>query len=179
MFGRIIFLTLLVTSNIGNLFGESEAAVSNPLGIEYLSHVGVAVSNLETALHFYRDLLGLPEAFRVKGPDGSTLWVMLRINDNNFVELFQAKGTQPQSATKQTSVLHWGIYVKNLQATLHALQARGYALPADAFKQAAEVRRDGSVLCFIKDPDGNPIEVGQVTPGSLQAKSRRAKSGKR
>jgi len=179
MVQRIILLALLIVFGKENLYCRGDAAPTNAIGIQYLSHVGVAVSDLETALHFYRDQLGLPEAFRVKGPDGSTLWVMLRINDNNFVELYQAKEQQTQTATKRTCNLHWGLFVKDLQATLHALQARGYALPADAFKQAAEVRRDGSVLCFIKDPDGNPIEVGQVTPGSLQAKSRRAKSGKR
>jgi lactoylglutathione lyase len=66
---------------------------------------------------------------------------------------------------------HLGLIVKDLQATLHRLKARGYSLPADAFEGAAKLQIDNTYLYFIKDPDGNRIELSQMTPQSLEHKS--------
>ena len=66
---------------------------------------------------------------------------------------------------------HLGLLVKDLQATLRTLEARGYPLPAGAFKQAPKLQLDNSYLYFIKDPDGNRIELSQMTPDSLEFKS--------
>jgi lactoylglutathione lyase len=99
--------------------------------------------------------------------------VYLRVNNNNFVELFPGSEKQSRGAPKQTGLRHLGFFVRDLQATLRTLQTRGYPLPEDAFKQAAQVRADGTFLYFIKDPDGNGIELSQMTPDSKQAKARR------
>jgi len=99
--------------------------------------------------------------------------IYLRVNDNNFIELFPGSERQAQGESKRTGLRHLGFFVKDLQATLHSLQARGLPLPDDAFKQAAQVRADGTFLYFIKDPDGNAIELSQITPNSKQAKPRR------
>ena len=93
------------------------------------------------------------------------------MNDSNsFVEIFP--GAKDQNSVPLPKTYHFGLFVKDLQATLHTLQARGYPLPADAFKQAAKVQADGSMLYFIKDPDGNNIELSQLGPESLLIKSR-------
>ena len=143
------------------------------MGIQYLGHVAVGISDLGRAMHFYCDQLGLTEAFRLNGPTGAPTLVYLRVNNNNFVELFPGAEKQTGDATRQTGLRHLGFFVKDLQATLRTLQSRGYALPDDAFKQAAQVRADGTFLYFIKDPDGNTVELSQITPDSKQAKSRR------
>lgn len=176
---RIVLLTLLLALGNGSLVYGSDSEPANALGIEYLGHGGVAVSDLEAAMHFYRDQLGLSEAFRLKRPDGSVLLIYLRVNDNNFIELFPGYEKQTQPETKRTTIRHLGLFVGDLQAALRALQAKGYPLPADAFEQARKVRADGTYLYFIKDPDGNAIELSQITPDSLQAKSRRSRPAQR
>lgn len=150
--------------------GPALFAAENAVGIESLGHVGIGVSDLQKALHFYVGQLGLKETFRLKHPDGSVFLVYLQVdNSSTFVELFP--GTVTPSTPKLSKVYHFGFFVGNLQATLHRLQAGGYPLPADAFKKAAKMAADGTYLYFVYDPDGNRIELSQATPQSYQGKA--------
>jgi lactoylglutathione lyase len=95
------------------------------------------------------------------------------VNNDNFVELFPGAEKQSAAPSNQTGLRHMGFFVKDLQATLRAIQARGFQLPPDAFVQAAKPRADGTLLVFIKDPDGNSIELTEMRPDSKEAKSQR------
>ena len=142
--------------------------------VESLGHVGLDISDLAPALHFYVDQLGLREAFRLKRPDGTPWLIYLRVADSNsFIELFP--GSKKPSAAASSSSNHLGLFVRDLQATLHALKDRGYPIPADAFEKAAKVQADNTLLYFVKDPDGNKIELSQLRPDSLQVSSRKKK----
>jgi catechol 2,3-dioxygenase-like lactoylglutathione lyase family enzyme len=136
-----------------------------------LGHVGLAVSDAQPALHFYVDQLGLKEAFRLNNPDGTPSLIYLRVADTDtFVEIFP--GRKKTSPAETSTINHLGFFVKDLQATLHTLQDRGYPLPAGAFEEAKKVRADNTLLYFIKDPDGNKVELSQLRPDSLQVTSR-------
>jgi lactoylglutathione lyase len=158
---------LLITAGLATAPAQTNA------GVEYLGHVGLGVTDLTRALHFYCDQLGLTEAFRLKKPDGTPSLVYLRINNNNFVELFpgaKEQGTLPRGAT---AIRHLGLFVKDLQSTLHILKERGYPISDEAIEQAKVPKADGTLMTFVKDPDGNAVELSQITPDSLQAKSRK------
>jgi lactoylglutathione lyase len=170
---RILFLILLLALGKLNLFGAGDSDLGNDVGIQYLGHVAVGVSDLDRALHFYRDQLGFTEVFRINGPKGTPFLGYLRVNNHNFVELFPGAEKEGEGGSKRPGVRHLGFFVKDLQATLRTLQARGYPVPEEAFKQAAHVQADGTLLYFIKDPDGNPIELSQMLPNSKQAQSQR------
>jgi len=152
--------------------GQTSGAESGEPIVESLGHVGLAISDLQPALHFYVDQLGLKEAFRLNHPDGTPSLIYLRVADTNtFVELFPGRiKTAPAGAP---TVNHLGLFVKDLQATLHALKDRGYPLPDDAFEKAKKVQADNTLLYFIRDPDGNKIELSQLRPDSLQVTSRK------
>jgi catechol 2,3-dioxygenase-like lactoylglutathione lyase family enzyme len=166
-------LSLLLAPTQASLFSASDPEPLNEVGIQYLGHVGVAVSDLEKALHFYTHQLGLKEAFRLLNSEGAVALVYLRVNGNNFVELFPGAMKQSSSQSNQTGIRHLGLFVKDLQTTLRTLKSRGFPLPDDAFEKASKVQADGTFLYFIKDPDGNSIELSQILPDSFQAKSRR------
>lgn len=169
---RIILFTLLFFLGNGYSFCQDNSAPANDLGIQYLGHVAVAVSDLGAALHFYCDQLGLTEVFRLNRPTGSVMLVYLRVNNNNFVELLPGAEKSSAGPTNWSNP-HLGLYVKDLQATLRALQARGYPLKDDAFKRATKVLGDGTLAYFINDPDGNGVELSQMLPDSKEAKSQR------
>jgi lactoylglutathione lyase len=158
---------------IGLLAGVRTApflAAEDAAGILSVGHPGLPVSELQRALHFYIDQLGLKEAFRLHRPDGKPMLVYLHVGDSNtFVELFP--GMKGPSSPEPPTGYHFNFFVKDLQATLRTLQARGYPLPADAFEEAAKIQLDGTMLYFIKDPDGNRIELSQLTPQSLEVKA--------
>jgi len=136
-----------------------------------LGHVRLEISDLQPALHFYVDQLGLKEAFRLSGADGKPWLVYLRVgNTDTFVEIFPGK--KKTSPAETSKINHLGLFVKDLQAELHQLQDRGYPLPADAFEKAKKVQADNTLLYFIKDPDGNRVELSQLRQDSLQVTSR-------
>lgn len=147
---------------------SSLPAAENGIGIQGLVHAGFTVTDLDRALHFYVGQLGMKEAFRLPKPDGTPKLVYLQINDGTFVEIFPRPTNTP---AESPVVFHIGLVVKNLQDTLHALQAKGYALPANAFQRAAKLADDGTYYFMIKDPDGNFIELSQMTPEALEAKA--------
>ncbi|MGD0128686.1 MAG: VOC family protein [Terriglobia bacterium] len=161
---------VLIGAEAAASYGADNAA---PI-VESLGHVGLDISDLAPALHFYVDQLGLREAFRLNRPDGTPWLIYLRVADSNtFIELFP--GSKKPSVAAAPSSNHLGLFVKDLEATLHALKARGYPLPADAFEKATKVQADNTLLYFIKDPDGNKIELSQLRPDSLQVTSRKKK----
>ncbi len=162
---------LLYSFGIGYAFCQNDSPPRD-VGIQYLGHVGIGVSDLDKAMHFYCDQLGFTEVFRLPA-HGSPMLVYLRVNNNNFVELFPGSEKRTESGSKRTGLQHLGFWVKDLQTTLRTLQARGYPIPEDAFKRAAQVMADGTFLYFIKDPDGNAIELSQMLPDSKQAISQR------
>jgi lactoylglutathione lyase len=162
---------------VGVLWGQGAlgfGADSREPIVQSLGHVGLAISDVEPALHFYIDQLGLREAFRLNHPDGTPSLIYLRVADTNtFVELFP--GRKKTSAAEIANANHFGIFVKDLQVTLHTLKDRGYSLPDDAFEKAKKVQADNTLLYFVKDPDGNRIELSQLRPDSLQVTSRNKK----
>ena len=164
----VFFLICVLWGPFALTFG---AEPQEPI-VESLGHVGLAISDLPPALHFYVDQLGLKEAFRINGPDGTPNLIYLRVaNTDTFVELFP--GRKKTSPTEGTTVNHLGLFVKDLQAELHSLKDRGYPLPDDAFEKAKKVQVDNSLLYFLRDPDGNKVELSQLRPDSLQVTSRK------
>lgn len=146
------------------LVGATAHAADDGVGIVSLTHVGVGVSDLPKALHFYVDQLGMKEAFRLKKADGSPLLIYLHVaNSNSFVELFPGQNT----SSPEPMIHHMGFVVKDLAATLHRLKDRGYPLEADAFEKASKVAGDGTKYYFVSDPDGNHIELSELLPGAL------------
>jgi catechol 2,3-dioxygenase-like lactoylglutathione lyase family enzyme len=139
------------------------------IGILGMVHASLGVSDLDRALHFYVDQLGFKVVIHLNKPDGTPRFLYLQISDDTFVELFP-NVTRNQSQSSMWAY-HFGLVVQNLQATLHALEARGYPMPADAYEIAAKLAVDGTYYYNIKDPDGNIIELSQFNPESLLVKS--------
>jgi lactoylglutathione lyase len=139
-------------------------------GVGGLVHVGIGVSDLDRAMDFYVGQLGLKEAFRLNKADGSPILIYLQVNEGNtFVELFP--GGKTKTTPQMPGIYHMGLAVRDLQATLHALEANGYSLPPNAFQQAAKLAGDGTYYYFIQDPDGNHVELSQITADALQVKA--------
>jgi len=79
--------------------------------IESLGHVGLAVSDLQAAMHFYVDQLGFKEAFRLNRPEGTPALVYLRVgSSNSFVELFP--GTKTPGSAPLPQIYHLGLIVR-------------------------------------------------------------------
>lgn len=127
-----------------------------------LAHACFTVSDLEQSLTFYRDGLGLKEAFDFVNDDGERYGIYLYLGARNFIELFQ--GQLDARADKQ-SYKHICLEVDDIEATVTTLRARGIDVTP------IKLGKDHSYQAWITDPDGNRMELHQYTPESWQAAS--------
>ncbi|MCX7796301.1 MAG: VOC family protein [bacterium] len=130
-----------------------------------IGHIAYRVTNLEESLKFYCDVLGFKEAFRLYNDQGELWIVYLKISGNNFIELFPYKG-ELEMGYDNRSFQHLCLLVDNIDETLKELSSRGLEIQGKPNKG-----KDGNYQYWITDPDGNRIELMQIMPDSLQAKS--------
>jgi lactoylglutathione lyase len=133
--------------------------------ITQIGHPAFRVRDAEASLAFYAKL-GINEAFRLFKDDGS-LWILyLQVNENQFVELFPG-ATEPVTTTPDSiGYHHFCLLVDDLAATVAELEAKGIVIDRP-IKQG----KDFNLQAWIVDPDGNRIELMQISPESPQAQA--------
>ena len=125
-----------------------------------LGHTAFGVHNLETSLAFYRKL-GLDESFRLNYPDGSLMLVYLHIGGDRFLELFP-NGPEPDP-NRVHSFKHVCLLTDNLAGLVEHLRAQGVPIERE-IKEGL----DTNLQAWIRDPDGNAIELMQLAETSPQ-----------
>ncbi|MBZ6495915.1 VOC family protein [Natrinema longum] len=129
-------------------------------------HVGITVSDLEETLAFYRDVLGLPVADRfgvggeafsdAVGVEGASADFAHLEADGTRIELVEyepeARGS-PAAGLNQPGATHVGLSVDDLEAFADALPAD---VPTISGPRTTE---SGTTIMFLRDPEGNLIEV--------------------
>jgi len=144
-----------------------------------ISHVAVGVSDMERALLFYRDIIGLrvsldavegaftgdPGAYRRRA-------VYLRAEDGphaSFIVLDQQLDREPFGKPPrilQLGTHHFSFWVDDLQAIFDRMVAEGFrpiVRPTSSDPVAyGEQAGSGQVLtAIVKDQDGNPVQLDQ------------------
>lgn len=112
-------------------------------------HVALNVTDLDRADRFYGELLGLPRADRPLSFPG--LWYQV----GEFqIHLIQSAAVAPSGeAEKWGRNPHLALAVDDLAGVKARLQAAGCPLQPSA---------SGRPALFVRDPDGNIVELGQV-----------------
>ena len=126
---------------------------------------------LPAMLAFYRDGLGLKVKFALKHDDGTAFGYYLMAGHTTFVEIFDRAGAVkqwggenlPLSPHHGTHYNHFCFEVTGIEAFLEKLQAKGLKID-----RGVSVGMDHSKQAWLKDPDGNTIELMEYTPQSLQ-----------
>ena len=128
-----------------------------------IAHTAYAVSDMKASLEFYVEKLGFTHAFSLSKPDTGEKWIeYLRVAPGQFVELFYAEG----EIGKNSSYRHLCLETADAYATAKELEARGVKI--DVYPKQGS---DKNIQCWIHDPDGNPVEIMQISPESPQAKA--------
>ncbi len=131
-----------------------------------LGHTAFAAHDVEKTLEFYA-LLGVREAFRLHHDDGSLMLVYLHIAGDRFVEVFPG-GPLPDPGRVQ-SFMHICLLADDIHAVCEHLCAEGVILD-----QEPVVGLDGNWQAWVRDPDGNAIELMQLSEESPQRKATRS-----
>ena len=147
-----------------------------------VSHIAIGVSDMDRALHFYRDLLGLRvtldtmERIGGMGPlfanpqKGQRHAVYLRFEDGphaSFVVLSQNPGEPSGRPLKvdQVGVHHFSFWVDDLRERVEKLKAAGVKIllqPTESDTLAYGEPAGGKVLtALFEDPDGTIVQFDQ------------------
>jgi len=141
-------------------------------------HGGVTVSDMDRALEFYRDGLGLEVEFD-KELDGPYLPVVLnldfsylraaylRIPGGGFVELLEYHGIETMPAASRPcdyGAGHICFFVEGIDEVYARLTSMGYRARAKGITDITEGPNQGARSLYMLDPDGYRVELLQKRP---------------
>ena len=138
--------------------------------IKRLAHLCFKTDQVDRMISFYRDLLGLPVTFTLDDQEGRPFGYYFDCGGTTFLEIFDQRGAVrqwggdivPLRTPPDSTYQHFCLEVEGIEDYRANLVAKGVAVTAVA------VGMDHSRQCWIKDPDGNPIELMEYTPDSRQ-----------
>lgn len=128
--------------------------------IKRINHVGLRVSNLETAREFY-EKLGFAFIIGPIGPE--PVAIMEHPSGVNINFILNATDSTPNNILmdipeKHTGYTHIALEVTSIETVLNQLQTINIAVTGGPIKTP-----EGSTMIFIRDPDLNVIEFNQPT----------------
>jgi lactoylglutathione lyase len=121
-----------------------------------LSHIGLYAHDVEKSRAFYKDFLGFAEPYSVTNDDGSLRLTFIKINDRQAVELF------PEKEAHGDRLYHIALITDDAVGMRDYLATHGVKVPDKVGKG-----RIGNFNYFIKDPDGNTVEIVQYLTNGL------------
>ena len=148
---RIAISLVLAISLVGSIAGD-EVRRPRVLG---LSHMALFVSDLKKARAFYEDFLGYQEPYVLKREDGSDRIVFIKINDNQYIELFA------ENPKQDGHLNHIAFFTDSAQGLREYLASHGIKVPNSVTKG-----RIGNSNFNIVDPDGHQVEIVQYESDS-------------
>jgi catechol 2,3-dioxygenase-like lactoylglutathione lyase family enzyme len=137
------------------------------------SHLAIGVKDMETALGFYRDLLGLKvDLDRIErgGTPDERRAVYLRWEDgpdSTFIVLGETKNLIPGEPLQmnQLGYHHFAFWVEDLEETLEKLKVAGVTIRSGPHTvDSGWYGEDGSgqvMTTIFEDPDGNFVQLDQ------------------
>jgi lactoylglutathione lyase len=140
---------------VNALSAQTKATRPKVLGV---AHVAYYVSDLPKARTFYEGLLGFAEPFALKRDDGSDRIAFVKINDNQYLELFA------ETAAGDGQLNHIALYTDDAVRMRDYLAAQGVKVP-DKVPRG----RTGNLNFTITDPDGHKVEIVQYEADSWTA----------
>ena len=134
-----------------------------------IGHAAFAAHDLDRSLAFYAKL-GIHEAFRLHRPDGSLMLVYLHVAGDRFIEVFP-NGPEPDPE-RRGSFMHLCLLTGDMDAAVERLHVEGITV-----ERGPSVGLDHNRQAWIRDPDGNAIELMQLVEDSPQRRATREAAG--
>jgi len=143
---RFGILVLLIAVGISSsIAGEQKRP--RVLGV---AHMALYVSDLQKSRAFYEDFLGFAEPYVLKREDGTDRIVFIKVNDDQYLELFAEPPNQDGHLN------HIAFLTDSAEGMRRFLEARGVKVP-----EKVGTGRIGNSNFNIVDPDGHTVEIVQ------------------
>jgi lactoylglutathione lyase len=147
-----MIVLLLLSAPVTHLWAADEVKRPHVLGI---SHMALFVSDLQRARTFYKDFLGYQEPYTLKRDDGSDRIAFIKINEDQYLELFA------ENPKQDGHLNHISFFTDSAEAMRGYLASKGVKVPEKVGKG-----KIGNSNFNITDPDGHTVEIVQYEPGS-------------
>jgi lactoylglutathione lyase len=139
--------------------------------IKQLAHINFFSDKAQELLHFYTNQLGLSIKFTLNHEDGVPFGWYVDCGNNTFIEIFDQQGAIKQWGGQTVELKKGNLYrhlcfeVLDLEGYRNGLEEKGLKVTP------IRMGMDHSRQAWIKDPDGNDIELMEYTPESYQIAS--------
>ncbi len=136
--------------------------------ITQLAHINLFSDQPKEMIDFYVNKLGLKIAFTLDTEKGVPFGWYIKCGKMTFIEIFDQVGAVRQWGGKVTALEH-GSKFKHLCLEAEDLENfRDVLIEKGVSISSITVGMDNSKQAWIKDPDGNDIELMEYTPASFQ-----------
>ena len=138
----------------------------NPQTVAGLSHVAIRTRDILESVHYYTEVLGLREAFRMHREDGTLATVYMFIAPGQYLELFSGGTREGTEGKDVIGFCHICLMTKDIRQSYEAVKAAGGPIDREIQQGQSKCR-----MFWTHDPDGTQIEVMEMPPESLQAQA--------
>ena len=129
---------------------------SETITIKQIDHIGIRVSDLDRAMEFYR-VLGFDFEYQsendavviINNGRGIEINLIYNVNDTNG-----GKNILMDVGVKYAGYTHIALGVDSIKRTIDVLGANDIQIT-----QGPVTMREGTVAVFVRDPDGNVLEL--------------------
>jgi lactoylglutathione lyase len=136
------------------------------VAITGIGHLAVVVSDMKRSSEFYTGILGFEKVFEIRDEKGDPWICYFKIGKAQFIELFYPQKEDPADARARIGFSHMCFLVDDMKGTEAEIVKKGGTLD-----RPIKLGKDGNYQCWLKDPDGNRIELMQIMPESPHAKN--------
>ena len=143
--------------------------------IKRLAHLCLKTSQLEAMAAFYRDQLGATVKFSYRRKDGTPIGYYFAFGEMSFIEVFDHADAHRRSQSPKplepledprdpwlAKFNHFCLQIEGLDDYVKLLESRGVTVTG------RKTGNDHSRQAWVKDPDGNLIELQEYTELSRQ-----------
>jgi lactoylglutathione lyase len=129
--------------------------------------MAIRARDMEATAKFYREVLGLKEAFRMHNtPDGSLGSIHMFVAPSQYIEIFPHGEKECKHDKTTIGHCHMCYEVEDAEAALKFMKERGAPIDSDI-----KLGFSKCIQFFTHDPDGNSIEIMQLPPDCLQVEA--------
>jgi catechol 2,3-dioxygenase-like lactoylglutathione lyase family enzyme len=126
-----------------------------------IAHMALFVSDLGKARAFYKNFLGFDEPYVLRREDGSDRIAFIKINDDQYLELFA------EDPKQDGHLNHISFFTDSADAMRLYLAANNVKVPERVSKG-----KIGNLNFTITDPDGHTVEIVQYEPDGWTRRER-------
>ncbi|GHV07664.1 hypothetical protein FACS189485_18310 [Spirochaetia bacterium] len=135
--------------------------------ITRIGHQAIRARDIEATAKFYREVLGMKEAFRMQNPEGTKLGsIHMFVAPSQYIEIFPNGEEEFKPGKTTIGHSHMCFEVDDAAKTLEEFRARGAPIDVELKKGYSKC-----IQFWTHDPDGNSMEFMELPPDSKQVEA--------